>query len=70
MNSWGLLDHADQTKRESLEDLKEEYDAIINDMDIIKNMKVSEESKQPILTELQEQINEVKEKMHNFIDRL
>ena len=70
MNSFGLLDHSDQTKRERLEDLKEEYDAIIKDMDIIKNMQVSEEVKQPILTELQEQIDEMKEKMHAFIDRL
>lgn len=70
MNSLGLMDHIGETKRENFDDLKAEYDAIKYDIDRIEHMEVSEESKQPILEELQKQINEVKEKMHNYIDRL
>ena len=70
MNNRGLLDHMGETKRENFDDLKAEYDAIKRDIDRIKCMEVSEEAKQPILAELQGQINEVKEKMHNYIDRL
>ena len=70
MTHRGLLEHADETKRETFEELKEEYDAIKRDMDIVTNMKISEELKPPILADRQQQINEVKERMHNYIDRL
>ena len=70
MNSCGLLDHIGETKRENFYDLESEYNAIKQDIDHIRTLEVSEEAKEPILAELQEQINEVKEKMHNYIDRL
>ena len=47
-----------------------ELDSIKDDIRKIKDMQVSDEVKVLILAELQEQINEVKEKMHNYIDSL
>lgn len=57
-------------RKNDLKMLEEEYDSIKEDMNKIEIMEVSEESKKPILEELQKQINEVKEKMHNYIDTL
>lgn len=70
MNSKGLLDHKSELKRVTFKDLKDELDSINKDVCTIQNMQTSEESKQPILAELQTQINEVKEKMHDYIDSL
>lgn len=70
MHSGGLLAHMGESKRITFEDLKKEFDSIKKNIDIIKNMEVSEELKPPILEELQEQINEVKGKMHDYIDSL
>jgi len=50
--------------------LKEELDSIKSDIQKIKNMEVTEESKEPILKELEIQVNEVKERMHNAIDAM
>ena len=70
MNSSGLLGYMGESKRVTFEELKRELDSIKNDMCTIKTMEVSEELKPPILKELQAQINEVKEKMHDYIDSL
>lgn len=60
----------DELKNDTYESLKEEYDGIKNDIWTINNMNVSDEAKQIVLKELNEQINEVKERMHNCIDKL
>ena len=52
------------------EKLMEELNSVKDDIRMIQNMEVSEEVKLPILEELQKQVNEVKEKMHNHIDSL
>lgn len=70
MHHGGLMAHMGQSKRVTFEDLKKELDSIRRDMNVIKDMEVSEELKPPILKELQAQANEVKEKMHDLIDVL
>lgn len=50
--------------------LKEEYDSIKNDISRIKAMGLSEEAKKLPLEELQKHINDVKERMHDYIDTL
>lgn len=62
--------HFDDKKRVTWGDLKHELDSINEDISTINNMEVSEEAKSPILTELKNQANEVKEKMHDYIDSL
>ena len=62
--------HFDEPKRDTYESLKNEYDSIKRDISTIKDMEISEEAKKLPLEELEKQINEVKEKMHNFIDTL
>lgn len=62
--------HIDEPKRDTYESLKKEYDSIKRDISIIKDMEISEEAKKLSLEELEKQINEVKERMHNFIDTL
>lgn len=57
-------------EKESLGDLMQELNSIERDVDTIRGMKVSDEAKKPILAELERQKNEVKERMHNCIDRL
>ena len=52
------------------EDLLGELDSVKDDIRMIQGMKVSEEMKLPILAELQKQANDVKEKMHDYIDSL
>ena len=69
MNSAAFRDY-DDMKRTNWDDLKCEFDSINRDVSTIKEMEVSEEAKAPILAELQRQINEVKEKMHVYIDSL
>lgn len=56
-------------KRDTFEELKEEYDLIKRDMNVIKNMEISDEAKALPLKELQEQINNIKERMHDVIDK-
>jgi len=60
----------DNQKRNTFESLKFEYDTIKTDINIIKRMEISEEAKQQPLKELSDQIDEVKERMHNYIDTL
>ncbi len=69
MNSAAFRDY-DDMKRTTWDDLKCEFDSINRDVSTIKEMEVSDEVKAPILAELQRQINEVKEKMHVYIDSL
>lgn len=59
-----------KTQQPTFANLKEELNSIKIDVHHIEIMEVSEESKIPILEELQKQINEVKEKMHDYIDAL
>ena len=70
MNSCGLLAAIGESKRATFEELKKELESIKRDVRIIENMEVSNEVKQPILKELHNQINEVKEQMHDYVDSL
>ena len=69
MNCAAFRDYDDK-KRTTWDDLKQEFDSICRDVSTIKEMDVSEEAKTPILAELKRQVNEIKEKMHNYIDTL
>lgn len=60
----------DELKNDTYESLKAEYDGIKNDIQTINDMEISDEAKQIVLKELNEQINEIKERMHNCIDKL
>lgn len=62
--------HYDEPKRDTYESLKKKYDSIKRDISTIKDMEISEDAKKLPLEELEKQINEVKERMHNFIDTL
>lgn len=66
----GAFTHQDELKRDTYESLKKEYDGIQNDIYTINKMSISDEAKQIVLKELNEQINEVKERMHDYIDKL
>ena len=66
----GAFTHHDEIKRDTYVSLKAEYDGIKNDIQTINDMKISDETKQIVLKELNEQINEIKERMHNCIDKL
>ena len=55
-------------KEDTFECLKKEYDSIKLDVKAINNMKISQKAKEIVLKELQEQIDNVKERMHNVID--
>lgn len=54
----------------TFDDLKETLDSIKYDIQNVKNMKVAEGAKIPILEALNKQLDEVKEDMHNYIDSL
>lgn len=60
----------DELEKGTYESLKAEYDGIKNDIQTINDMKISDEAKQIVLKELNKQINEAKERMHNCIDKL
>lgn len=64
-----MLECFDKPKT-SFENLMEELNSIKDDIRMIKKMQVPEEAKQPILAELKQQVNEVKEKLHDYIDTL
>lgn len=66
----GAFTHQDELKRDTYKSLKGEYDGIQDDIRTINSMNVSDEAKQIVLKELNEQINEVKERMHDCIDKL
>lgn len=73
MNSRGLEGFSKTNKSSfqvNLEDLIKELNSVKNDMSIIKGMEISEEAKKLPLEELQKQLGEVKEKMHDCIDTL
>ena len=57
-------------KEETLESLQAELNSIKRDMDTIKQMEISDQAKVIPLLELENKINEVKEKMHNLVDKL
>ncbi len=57
-------------KKDVWEELKREYDSIKCDMNRIDGMEISAEAKKLPLEELQKQIDDVKERMHNYIDTL
>jgi hypothetical protein len=67
MTSKGLESFSKYAKP-SLEELMNDFNSIKRDMDTIKGMPISEESKKLPLEELRKQLNEVKEKMHECID--
>lgn len=66
----GTFKNYDTFKKDTYEILKEEYDCIKKDISTIKNLKISEEAKQLPLQELEKKVDEIKERMHNFIDTL
>ena len=72
MNSKGLAMHCHDARRDKtqLEELIQEIEAIKSDIDTIKSIKISNETKAPAITELEKQIADVKERMHNAIDEL
>ena len=57
-------------KKDTLEDLKREYDYIKGDIETINQMQISQEAKEHALKDLQELIDDVKERMHNYIDEM
>ncbi len=59
-----------ERKKDTWEELKKEYDSIKNDIRQINGMEISSEAKKLPLEELQKQIDDVKERMHNYIDTL
>lgn len=66
----GAFTNHDELKKDTYESLKDEYDGIQKDIQTITDMNISEETKQAPLKELREQINEIKERMHDCIDKL
>lgn len=72
MNSRGLASHCHDAKRDkdNLNDLIKDINAIKRDILTIKNMDISDEAKAKPIEELEKQILEVKERMHNAIDEL
>lgn len=66
----GSFGKRDELKIDAYESLKAEYDGIKDDIKTINDMNVSDEAKQIVLKELNEQINEIKERMHDVIDKL
>lgn len=72
MTGRGCASHCHDARRDKtqLEELVAEINAIKDDIRIIKNMEISEEAKTKPIEELEKQIAEVKERMHNAIDEL
>lgn len=70
MHHGGLLAHMGESKRVTFEELKKEFDSIKDDIHTIENMAISSELKPPILEELGTQLEEVRGKMHDYIDVL
>ena len=56
--------------RDTYEELRKEYGYIKSDIKSIENMEISEEAKKLPLEELNKQLNDIKERMHNYIDTL
>lgn len=72
MTHKGLASHAGQAKRDASEfdKLLDELKAIQKDKHTIDNMKLSDEAKQKCFEDLDKQMTEVKERMHNAIDEM
>lgn len=62
--------HDARKDKTQLDKLLEEINAIKYDIMTIKNMEISDEAKAKPIEELEKQIAEVKERMHNAIDEL
>lgn len=69
MNSSGFKG-LDNLRKTTWGDLKKELDSVKNDIRLVNTMEVSNEAKAPMLAELEKQVHEVKEKMHDYIDSL
>ena len=71
MNPKGLM-HLNDAKKDSqqFDKLLEELKSIKRDINTIKQIEISDEAKAPAIAELEKQIAEVKERMHNAIDEL
>jgi seryl-tRNA synthetase len=72
MTDRGCASHCHDARRDKtqLDELVEEINAIKRDIKTIKEMKISDEAKVKPIEELEKQIAEVKERMHNAIDEL
>ena len=72
MTPKGFLNHVNDAKKDAsqLEKLIRELDYIKNDIETITKIDISDEAKAPAIAELEKQIAEVKERMHNAIDEL
>ena len=72
MTHIGLASHAGQAKRDAnaFNSLVDEIKAIQRDKQTIADMNLSEEAKQKCYEDLDKQIAELKERMHNAIDEM
>ncbi len=59
-----------EKNKDTWEELRTEYNSLKSDMNYIKRMEISDEAKKLPLEELQKQIDDIKERMHNYIDTL
>lgn len=60
----------ERCKKEDYKSLREEYDRIKADYNRITDIDVPKEAKTDILKALQDKVDEIKERMHNYIDTL
>lgn len=72
MTSTGLFEHRNDAKNDALHlnKLLAEFNYIKKDIDTINRMEISEEAKAPAIAELNKQIADIKERMHNAIDEM
>lgn len=72
MTHKGLASHCGQARRDATEfdSLLEELKAIQKDKQTITEMQLSDEAKQKCFEDLDKQMAEVKERMHNAIDEI
>ena len=60
----------DSVRKPNWEDLVEEFNLLKEGIRTLEQVNVPEEMKAPILKELNSQISEVRQKMHNYVDAL
>ena len=60
----------DEIRKPNWEDLVEEFNLLKEGIRTLEQVNVPEEMKAPILKELNSQISEVRQKMHNYVDAL
>ena len=72
MTHRGLASHVGTAKRDAntFDKLLDELKSIQRDKQIISEMKLSDEAKQKCFEDLDKQMTEVKERMHNAIDEM